>query len=83
MVVLVVEDQIGQVLEQLEDQAILHQHHHHKVLVAVLDQDLMLAAAVAVVPVVLVEMDPHQVVELADLVFDFPQHLEILIRQLL
>ena len=37
----------------------------------------MLAVAAVVVPVDKVEMDPHHLVELADLVFNYHQHLEI------
>jgi hypothetical protein len=77
LVVLVVEDQIGQLLEHLEEQAILQQQHLHKAVLVDLVQVQMLAAVVAVALLVLVRMDLRQVVVLVELVFNYQQHLEI------
>jgi hypothetical protein len=80
-VVLVVVDLIGLVLEHLEEQAILHQLHLHKVILVELVQVQTLAAAAVVVPVVLALLDPHQALEMAELVFNYQEHLEILYQQ--
>jgi hypothetical protein len=78
MVDLVVEDQIGQLLEHLEEQAILQQQHLHKAILVEMVQVQMLAVVAVVALVVLVRMDLRQVVVLVELVFNYHQHLEIL-----